>query len=199
MTDINQTQIDDMERMKNLMSGVESGDEKVISEASGGKNLTQSHIIQMEKAINALYEAEKLAKDGEEQTSDAPKKESDSDGDDDLDKELSYDDEIRVESVDDYYQLSVGNTVIVNKSYSKSGLLKLKGLLSEGKSFVHPTSVKILRHIGLINVNKRKLKESKDMYQQFKDKSNASKMAEQKKIYNEVKQQLDESKRFLNK
>lgn len=195
MTNVNQEHIDDMERMKNLMNGVETGDEEAIKEASGGKNLTQSHIIEMEKAINALYEAENLAK-----SESAPRKEKEqTDDEDDLDKELSYDDEIRVESVDDYYQLSIGNTVVVNKSYSKSGLLKLKGLLSEGKSFVHPSSVKILRHIGLINANKRKLKESKDKYQEFKEKSNASKMAEQKKIYNEVKHQLDESKRFLSK
>lgn len=199
---IDQREIDEFDRLKNIMNGVESSvTVPNTSTPSSGTpktftgELSQSHIQAMDSAIKALYEAEKAAKglSVQEPTTDKNKDESD-----DIDNELEYDDEIRVESLSEGYRLSVGGVVLVPKSLSMAGLIKLKEQLSEGKSLASPQCLKTLKHIGVLNASSRKLKESKAKYQKYKEQSNAKMMAEEKRAYNIIKEQINESKRFLD-
>lgn len=200
---IDQKEIDEFDRLKNIMNGVEStvthSSDNTPSNSSPKTftgELSQSHIQAMDNAINALFEAEKAAKQvgTQESTINSVKVEES----DEIDGELEYDNTIMVESIGEGYRLSISGVVLVPLSLSKSGVMKLKEQLSEGKSLASPQCLKTLKHIGLLNASTRKLKESKAKYQKYKEQSNAKMMAEEKRSYNNIKEQINESKRFLD-
>lgn len=181
----------DLNNMINLMADIESGNvDKYVG--TYGK-VTNNEVAGMQQAIDALMLAE--AKSQEKQPT----------IEDDLDLEMSSPEGIYsgssfsiTENKDGSFKLSSGNLCIINSCVVKEGLNKLKSVLESGVGVESPEALSIIKNIGVANYSNRKINEAKAKYKTFKDTNNVSGMNEQKKIYNESKQQLSNSLKYLS-
>jgi len=181
-------QVEQFDNMLNLMKSIENNtvDHSVYNSTSVGTK----DVAAMQHALNALFEAEKMAASVEKDNNDL---------DVDLDKEMSYGDDISINKISEgKFSLSIGTVVLVKESPSEQILSKIKNMIEEGKSFDDIEVHQIVNKINTYNQANRLIKESKQKYSEFKSKNNEGGMEQQKKIYNTAKKKLQESIQYLS-
>lgn len=209
---ISSAEINEMGDFIKIINAAESTNANIVETTTGSchtpsTGINTNEVKGMDLAIKALYEAERIAtttstnnsvKVVETQTIDSEK-----DSDYELEREMSYESVISInrnhDSTDvNTYNMKYGLLNIIKKSYSKNALEALKKLIESGYSFENPMIVKLIKNISIQTAAKNTITESKNKYKEYKSRNNVSGMNEQKRIYNDAKQQYENVTALLN-